>query len=506
MKRNFQTFIWTTLLLIFASCDDPDTDLPAVEITVVKNGLIQDISKPLYGNLSIEANASDNGKIKLIKLIYESSSIAESTNDTLTFLWNTRMVEDGEHMLTVYVEDMAGNFVEKKLELNISNFLLSFSTVDFVAEVTKYYVFLSDHQGNLLEFKLLEDRKEKAIFTRPETESDTYQLSVVFTFNNHYWINTYVNVPPDNYFVKSAFINQPVSVGKHTVVVPDRNTYSGFFIESENGISFNPVNNFTQYDISLSSSTSNLFLGFYSSTYPEPIYYFDPEIKAGEITTVDNTLIAQFKPMSSTDIDLSAEQSSFAFALVFGNTQKRSTPVSFTSANLPNKLKLYYPPISIFKDFTTQVYYSAKVNSYDVYHHLVQTTETPVNTKNIVLAQINSLASYTTANLKFGATGTADFIHSYLRASNGPTTVEWNVYGPMQDNTDISLPGFPEQFLTDHNLQFLKDKKFTSISFSDIPTINSYSDFVAKELKKDFTGKNVSIPDPIRSVIFQIPN
>jgi hypothetical protein len=472
----------------------------------VKNGQQQDISKQLYGSLSIEASASDNDKIKSIKLIYGGTTIAESSNNTLTFVWDSRTVEDGKHTLTVLVEDVSGNFIEKTLELNISNFLMSFSTIDFVAQTSEYYVFLSDHQGNLLEYKLLDDRKEKAIFNRPETESESYQLHLVSRNNNYYWINSYVNVPPDNYFVKSFFVNQAVSVGQHTVMVPDRNTYASFFIESQNGISFLPENNFTQYNISLSSPTSNLFIGFTSTTYPEPIYYYDPEISAGEVTVLDNTLIAQFTPMSNTEIDLSAEQSTVAFALVYGNTQTRSTPVGFTNVDLQYKLKLFYPPISIFKDFTSEVFYSAQVNNYNVYHHLVQVGTTPVNAKNVVAAQISSLDSNTTTNLKFGASGVADFIDASFTASEGQTTVEWHLYSPMQSNTDIRLPNFPDTFLSDHNLNFIKNKKFTSISFKDMPNITSYSDFMMHELKKDYTGKNTSIPELIRSVAFQIPN
>jgi len=210
--------------------------------------------------------------------------------------------------------------------------------------------------------------------------------------------------------------------------------------------------------------------------------------------------------MSSQEIDLTTEQSSIAFATVFGNIQNRSTLISFTTMDYQYKLKLFYPPIPFFNDYISEVYYGSMANSYNVFHHLVQKGTLPVNTKDIVTAQLNSLESYTTTNLTFWASGVADFFDASFTSSTSSTTVEWHVYGPMQAFTDIKLPAFPEQFLIDHNLQFIKDKKFTGIAFSDIPTINTYNEFVNQQLKKDNTGKNSSIPDLIRSVIFQTPN
>lgn len=501
---RLQNLLGIIVLLLLASCEDPDTELPNVEISITKSGLVQDITKSVYGGLTFEVSASDNDELKKVVLIYEGAVLAESANSTLTFLWDSRTVEDGQHAFTVYVEDNAGNFIEENLALSVSNFLMSFSTVEYVASISKYYVFLSDNQGNVLEYKLLEDRKEKVVFNRPETESETYQLTVVSTFNNHYWINTYVNVPSGDYFVKSLFVTQPPSVGKHTLLVPDRNTYGVFFMESEKGISFNPVNNHTQYDIQLSSENTNLFLGISSSAYPGHIYYFDPEIKTGETTTVDNALITHFIPMNSSVVDLMAEQSTIGFASVFGNSENRSTLVSFTNLD-QHKLMLYYPPITIFKDFTSEVFYSAKVNTYTVYHHLIQKAMTPVNTKDILTVQISSLDSYSTSNLKLAATGTADYIKAFLNVTEGSITAEWSLYAPMQSTYDIKLPALPDQFLAAHNLTFLKDKKFISISFSDIPAISSYGELITQELKKDYTGKNVSIPDLKRSINFQIP-
>lgn len=108
-------------------------------------------------------------------------------------------------------------------------------------------------------------------------------------------------------------------------------------------------------------------------------------------------------------------------------------------------------------------------------------------------------------NLKFIATGEADYCVASLTGYFQGTSVEWNVYLPIQESTDVKLIKFPTQFLNEVNLTFLENLEFSSFTFVDEKDLGSYNDLIVKELRKAFVeSPHHAVPELASSASFKI--
>jgi len=206
-------------------------------------------------------------------------------------------------------------------------FNMVFTNSANLQEGVLYYLFLADNNGELLEYIPLRN-EAVATFTKPKVLRENYQFSIAKVFSNTVRISTYLNTPPNSYYYRigDGQNNSPISVGKFSIYAPERNSYNHFTVDSEKMKSLGILNN-TQFEVNLTSPTSDLFIGVTTSSDPVPRYFYNPEIQTGGSMTFNAELINGLSVMNAEVVDLVEEQSYMAYATIFGNTSTHSNVV-----------------------------------------------------------------------------------------------------------------------------------------------------------------------------------
>jgi len=105
-----------------------DSTDPAMEITNPNDGdVVSDI-------VSITMTASDPGSgIARIEVFIDGTEVDEITSTPFTYNWNTTLVLNGAHDITVTAYDTAGNEVSQTISVTVNN--ISIFTPQIPAEI-----------------------------------------------------------------------------------------------------------------------------------------------------------------------------------------------------------------------------------------------------------------------------------------------------------------------------------------------------------------------------------
>lgn len=105
--------------------DNSDNTKPTASITSPAGLLVPDepsLTAPVSGSsVNLAVSATDNIGVSKVEFKMNNVTINTDTTAPYSFAWNSKSVNDGQHLLTVVVRDAAGNSETKSLGLRVNN-------------------------------------------------------------------------------------------------------------------------------------------------------------------------------------------------------------------------------------------------------------------------------------------------------------------------------------------------------------------------------------------------
>ena len=203
--RIFQKFsVVAGVLGFLISCKHhevvKDVQAPTVDFTVPRNGTY------IHHTVQLQATATDNVSVKKIELYVDNVLLTDAMDKTVSFLWDTKTITDGNHALKAIAYDEENNNSEVKIMINVMNTLVTLSvSPNFITSSSNYYAFVSDRTGTTLMYKELQNGKDMP-FETPETFQDSAFTINYFLRDNspYYYSRILTNYALENLAHRSA--------------------------------------------------------------------------------------------------------------------------------------------------------------------------------------------------------------------------------------------------------------------------------------------------------------
>lgn len=346
-------------------------------------------------------------------------------------------------------------------------------------------IFVTDQSGNVLESSIANGQMNFFIKDLP---SPYYDLTIIDLLSlNQYSIKTYLKVPSASYFIKSS--TQSTVAGLHRISFPNIMNYNHFNMQSEHLKDIIPISD-TEFDLELTQSKSDVFLTLEKDASGVPSYFIQEQAEVGKTTLLDEVKLNQFNTMLSKTISSPQSLSDSYQYIIYGNINdsKRLLVSSYqgTNANNTDPVRLFYPSTSLFTHYTTEVNFDTQKENYTAAITQIQTTTLPAEPTDQLDVNLISYQELS-ANFQFELTGSAEWTHVQLQASQGDKSISWDVYLPFTHQNTLQIPGFLITYFMGKQFTFITNLKFSLIESSNDSATLDYEDFLILELKKDGT-------------------
>jgi hypothetical protein len=485
------------LSVVFISCDDeeqPDVQQPVVEVVILQNGNAVDLTDDLRGILNLKISASDDRKIKSVRVTMDGTIIEEIESlDIVEAEFDTRTVADGVHDIKVIVSDLTGNTSEKILQVSTANLMFSYTvpshfiqTIQQEITNVKKWLVLSDDDGVVLEYKFM-PAPGTYTFQYPLDFSDAHfnvtvvnQYTHVQSQKTDFSAETILNVSPGGYTKSNVSTGKSGPFDKIHIVQNAANTSGlNFMIDSQGAMNERSVNEQAEFELNVSASDMYVW-----SNDGSPRYFYYPEIQAGETTVLDyNFWYNQMIPLTTHTFS----SGNFDFvSLVWGVTENgEELFCSLTSSGVsPSPITLYYPEELIgnaFSGFNSSVGYDKIENGFETRVNYIKETERFLPSMEELQASLVSVPSKNYPQLNVTLTGVADYVELELWHTNpSDTYFKWVVTSPFLSQLSFKLPQLPPNLLSEMGLTGVPVMAIQKIYLVDPDEFTSYGPVVKR--------------------------
>jgi hypothetical protein len=445
----------------------------------------------LRGVVSIKAEIEELN-LQNVKILVDGNQIHESKTNSVDFLFDTKTVEDGTHLLKILALDKDNNRSESEVQIEVFNTLVALSVpYGYVTENKDVWLFLSDNAGNVIDAKQAINGKT-ITFETPE------------------------NYKKDQTFVLNEFVSHKKEVEGKTTYLYDINSYTEFttgklFFKTPaepklaigGEVSFTATGLTNNYNLNIigtdvKSSNSSFSGSTYSSktqVYKDitnilytltkstdrtsaPLYKFFSNVSVGSEVSTD---MIELEIMNMNTISLPGTVASSSSKVIgYNQAGYYADGVTIFSENnnnnnQPQNMRVCYPG-TIYPEYLTSLSYTSG-NENRTYYKVgaVPATEFKSLTQ-IVLNEFkieNKIGNIKVAgNIDLLSTS-AYVVES--ESSTIETIYSWNIFMPAS-TSKFHVPQLPKA-ITDKYAKLSRSFSFTQVTGTEYTGINGYNDY-----------------------------
>lgn len=450
----------TFLLLISCSQNENNTE-PVIPDILLTSPLNNEV---IGGIIEISAEYEVQRETYEVEFYCDDIYLGTINQSPFSLLWDTRTVEDGDHILSCILKTEDGESYSPDIIITVINTIFTITIEDSYVEDYDAFVLLTDPGGSCIEYK---------VFEQPETYEFLYNDSISYS--------NYVNV---NYGTFGSDYRRIVT--KNCIPVGEHWSLNGISIETNNQIEANfenvPDNEAHFFASSMSFELDNstpLFAGIPYSTTGRIEY---PQVYLG-LDCTDGYKCMFWDEIPASPIDLSdldyAVETNLQFpdygSIIdyhFKGYLEETDYYSYIylgkdySLELRNELTLHNPvdKFALFNTCLTMHEDSGDIYYYSYYGGLVE--EIAYYDADFEITEIGN------ATITISPVGIFDIIYSFWMDDN----FTWWIYGPPDELTQ-SLPEFPTDLQNTLFMNSVDDYEMLSVSICDYSALESYEDY-----------------------------
>lgn len=482
MARSYRvsSFILSLALLIF-SCSEEE---PQENVTPSIKIISPSSSDLLKKTVVIEAEVVQSG-FSHAKIFLGDILIGESAESAIKISYDTKQLEDGIHKLKIVATDKKGNEVEAFVEVEILNYLLTFSGIEsFIG-----WYFITDYNGTLLCAKKC-NKNESVSFETPENYAKG-QLFILHKFSSathddpevypipriSSQIESYMDLKPGKYWNRS-YQTETKPMGPYQFKVINVPTSLAIGLNGQYGNYSLSVagTTCTFNDMTMPTYNTNLFCNVFSITNENivPKYTNIQNVSAGQSTIVD---FQNFTNMNHVDLTFDSQMDRVS-TILWSITSDKNNGKKIYNQSLQNtsSKKLYYPGNTFSGGYITDIILRKGNRS----HYFTKVGEIPLSHK-LINADVSSLVQEN-GNVTINSTGTFDyqFIGGYKNWTTGGKeySLNWTIYMNEENKRQLKLVALPAEILNEYPFLSGVVVDFKEVYLGDYDGFTGYRDYI----------------------------
>jgi hypothetical protein len=498
--RSLQGSLIILLTIITFGCqkDDPtskDHENPA--LTFVQE---DQAKNNLTGTVDLTFDLKDNLSVARIEVFVDGTLITDDklskANETYNFKWDSKSVADGPHTLKVIVTDENGNTTEKSFDLIVKNILLTITIPSNYLGTGTHWIFLSDHDGNLLGAQKATDNS-KLIF--PFTDGFDDETLMVHFFSYQTLPNepktiirnilTFTDVAVRDLVLPNAVPTTTTDHGMLKFEISDMTpgctvTASGPNILYNAG-SYNGESLYVAEPHLINDQATDVMLTFYQPDGSAK-YKFFKDVKPNDEITAS---FSDFTDMTKVEVPI---EDSYMWELNVGYPSGEAPfgqgflYFNSTTQEIQNSIPTYYPENGLFKKYISVA--NLWTGNGTNYYYVTRNESLPTVYKKLEV-DLNS-HDFSDNKIQMNFSGDADVLTLSYDNSTSVDTANifdsWSVRMKFQSAINFKLPVLPTQITDLYFPDGIKAYDFNSLAIDKSAPSSPYDNV----LKSIFYGED----------------
>jgi hypothetical protein len=491
MVRRYLSVVGFIIAFAYQGCSDDevmDSQKPFVDFN--------SSDKVFSGtDASLSFDVRDDNALSRVEVYIDGQLIAAKDvagDQALAYnvTWNTKIVADGNHIVSVKLKDTNENTTEETFSVVVRNVLYTYAVgPDVLLPEQRFFVFLSDRDGNAIATKELKNNSTTVFENEIDFQGEDFMLTLFSRteYGTDYadqTMTTYTGVRPGRRElerIESITLESTKVIGSSTLNIlnaPEGYTfqYTGSHVSDNH---FVMAGGTATGDVPFSASTSDLFVIAYAWGKETKYVYLD-EVRTEESITLS---YADFKQYQDASLAATGGSDYMNISMAYRKMDDKFQPYFLGILREDDEMPLGKTAEDIFDRYYSETYFYVG----DEYHYNnIMSAEMPTELK-MVNADLVSYA-FVGDDLKFSIKGQADLVE--LNGFAGLPSVGYSkwIYAKPDEAAHIKQPIMPKEITDLFNNVDPKLVQIANVTISDRQHVSSYDQF-ANEVEIESTSE-----------------